>query len=171
MIRERLHRWKDTIKTAVSVIFIVLVLQLGFEAWGLEGWDMSPTVDEGDRVLGEKVSYWFRAPRRQEIVLSRHPLRPNRRWIGRVIGLPGERVEIKDGEVRINGEVLAEPSLPEPAAYDFGTTVPAGCYFILGDRRQTPWYSASWGSVPQTSITDRVAFRFWPLRRMSTVGQ
>jgi signal peptidase I len=171
MLRERLLRWKDVIKTFFWVVFLVIVLKLGFEGWNLSGGDMSPAVHDQDRLLGEKVSYWFRAPRRQEIVLFKHPLVPDRRWTGRVIGLPGERVQIKDGVVRINGEVLDEPYVSEPAAYDYETSVPEGCYFILADRRQSPWWSAAWGSVPLASITERVAFCYWPLRHFGLVGQ
>jgi signal peptidase I len=170
VLRERLLRWKGFIKALLWTVFLVFILKLGFESWHLTGGDMAPTVYDNDRLLGEKISYWFRAPRRHEIVMYRNPLVPNRTWTGRIIGLPGERVEISNGVVRINGEVLEEPYRDEPTPYDYETTVPEECYFVLCDRRQNIYFSAVWGSVPRSAITDRVAWRFWPWRRIGFLG-
>jgi signal peptidase I len=88
-------------------------------------------------------------------------------FIKRVIGLPGETVEVKNGQVIINGETISENYIAEEPQYNWGPqTVPENSYLVLGDNRNNSFDSHSWGFVPQENIIGRAIVRFWPLNRL-----
>ncbi|MBO6159661.1 MAG: signal peptidase I [Firmicutes bacterium] len=98
---------------------------------------MSNTIQTWDRVLGLRVDYWFKSPQRGDVIFFLNPDDESVIYVKRVIGTPGDTVEIRGGTTYINGEALDEPYLAEPAAdLDFGPyNVPEGYYFFLGDNR------------------------------------
>ena len=111
--------------------------------------------DAGIPFTNWHVSLW-RNPRRQQVVIFRPPFAPDSTdYVKRVIGLPGDTVEIKSGAVWVNGKKLAEPYLDAPMLSDerFGpVTVPAQCYFVMGDNREDSYDSRYWGFVPRPMV-------------------
>lgn len=106
---------------------------------------MENTIMTKDRVLGLRFAYWFGDPKRGDIVIFKYPDDETQTYIKRVIGLPGDTVEIVDGQVYINGEALAEPYLKETPYGSFGPyEVPEGHYFMLGDNRNNSRDSRLW---------------------------
>jgi len=88
-------------------------------------------------------------------------------FIKRIIGLPGETVEVKNGQVIINGETISEKYIAEEPQYNWGPqTVPENSYLVLGDNRNNSFDSHSWGFVPRGNIIGRAIVRFWPLNRL-----
>lgn len=134
---------------------------------------MWPTLDYGDRLIMEKVSYRFHAPRLGDIVVFEPPPEADRRGalqldahIKRVIGLPGQVVRVHEGRVLIDGQPLQEPYVAEAPAYEWGPArVPEDMLFVLGDNRNASSDSHIWGFLPRSRVLGRGGPRFWPLGR------
>jgi len=121
---------------------------------------MTPALQEGDRVVTVKKSRL----KRYDIVLLNAPKGPREKLTKRIIGLPGETIEVKDGRVFIDGERLKEDYLEERPQYELETEIPSGSYFLLGDNRNESEDSRVWGPVLEKYITGRVVCRYWPFR-------
>jgi signal peptidase I len=154
------------------VMFIAMALLIFFgvraaiESRMVEQTSMLQTLHPGDRLVVVKAAYWFGDPGRGDVIIFRKPITadedPEHTLVKRVIGLPGDTIECKDGIVYINGSPLAEPYV-YGATYDFAATVPEGCYFVMGDNRQGSSDSRVFGSVPRQNVIGRVWLRYWPL--------
>jgi len=122
---------------------------------------MSPSFQVGDRLVVEKISYRFHPPGRQDVIVFNAP--PDLRWrnikvpmVKRVIGVPGDKVQIRQGQVLVNGQILTEPYLTVVTSGSFGPTeVPQGQYFVLGDNREHSYDSRYWGYVPESYVLGR----------------
>jgi signal peptidase I len=126
------------------------------------GTSMKPTLVPGHRLFVETMSYRMRAPRRGEVVLVTDPADTQQTLIKRVIGLPGEVIEVRDGIVLINDVPVSEPYLVWRAGPNYGRTrVPTDHYFVLGDNRSTSADSRSWGTLPSTAIQARAFGTYW----------
>ena len=128
-----------------------------------DGPSMQPNLYVGYRMMTEKVSYYFHEPVRGDIVIAKHPGgQPN--LIKRVIGLPGETIESREGHTFINGEGIDEPWVTNFGGRDYPPTrIPEGHVFIIGDNRPVSHDSRAIGPVPIENITGRVVFIYWPL--------
>ncbi len=154
----------ETLQTILPALVIVLVINAFLaQATRVEGQSMEPNLHDNQRLIIEKLSYHFRAPQRGDIIVLRLPDRQSDPLIKRVVGLPGEAVEISDGQVYINGQVLDEPYLNQ---YTFQgmppRVVPPDEVFVLGDNRGFSNDSRAFGFVPFSDIIGRAWFRYWP---------
>jgi len=138
---------------------------------------MENTIMIGDRILGNRLAYLNEDPKRYDIVIFRYPDDPSGKtlFIKRVIGLPGETVEIRDGKVYLNGgtEPLDDSFCPEPPVGSFGPyVVPDGEFFMLGDNRNYSKDSRYWEHtcVPKDQIIGRAFLRYWPIRDLGLIG-
>ena len=131
---------------------------------------MEPTIMTNSRMMGLRVTYWFGDPQQGDIIVFKYPDDPSQNFVKRVIGTPGDTVEIKGGVTYVNGEVLDEPYLNEtPKARDFGPyEVPEDCYFVMGDNRNNSHDSRFWTNtyVPRSSVLGKALFCYWPLDRI-----
>lgn len=121
----------------------------------------------GDRIFGNRLAYLFDDPERFDIVIFKYPDDESQRFIKRVIGLPGETVEIREGKVYINGSdtPLDDSFTPETPVGNFGPyTVPEGCYFMLGDNRNNSRDSRMWDNpyVKKEKILGKAVLRYFP---------
>lgn len=128
---------------------------------------MRNTIVEGDRLLGIKIAYLFSEPERGDIVMFPYPDNEEELYVKRIIGMPGETVEIVDGQVYIDDseEPLEEPYLPEKMIGSYGPyEVPEGCYFMLGDNRNISKDSREWDNkfVEEDKIEAKVVLRYAP---------
>lgn len=156
--------------TAVAFIAVFLIRSYLVQPFLVSGSSMVPNFSDGDYLLIDEVTYHFRVPERGEVVVFRYPKNESVYFIKRVIGLPGERVEIKNGHITIfgqnskEGSALDEKYLPvdmDPSASgEF--TVPGDSYFVMGDNRPYSFDSRSWGMLPRADIVGLVQFRLWP---------
>ena len=126
---------------------------------------MENTIMSGTRVMGLKCSYWFSDPERGDVIVFHAPDEPETLYVKRVIGLPGDTVEIVDGATYVNGTALQEDYLPEPMEGSFGPyQVPEGHYFVMGDNRNHSWDARYWTHtyVSEDAILGKVYFSYWP---------
>lgn len=126
---------------------------------------MEPTINTGDKLIGFRLAYLFKEPERGDVVIFRYPDDESQIFIKRVIGLPGDKVEIADGKLIINGEVMVEDYVKEPMTGNFGPyEVPEGYYFMLGDNRNISQDSRYWKNtyVSRKSILAKAWFRYSP---------
>jgi signal peptidase I len=157
--------WVETLLTTFLIFFLVesFVVQ-GFKVYGS---CMEPNLFTGERLLGNKLTYYIQDIHRGDIVVFRPPHRPDTPFIKRVVALPGEIVEIRRSQVYINGRLLDEPYL----RYTWRDNRPAekvrdGYLFVMGDNRDNSSDSRSWGEVPVDNVEAKAWLRYWPLSRL-----
>lgn len=134
---------------------------------------METTIMTNSRMMGLRVSYWFNDPQRGDIIVFRYPDDPSENFVKRVIGEPGDTVEIIGGVTYVNGEKLDEPYLKEtPLNRDFGPyEVPEDSYFVMGDNRNNSNDARFWKNtyVPRSSVLGKALFVYWPLDRIGAL--
>lgn len=135
---------------------------------------MENTIITGDRIIGNRLAYTFSDPQRFDIIIFRYPDDESQLFIKRIIGLPGETVEIIDGRIYINGsdEPLEDVETKEPASGTFGPyEVPEDCYFVMGDNRNNSLDSRYWTNtfVSRDEILGKAVFRYWPLTEIKLI--
>ena len=178
--------FREIIETAILAGLIFVVLQVTVQNYQVEGSSMLPTLNQGDCVLANKFIYssidttdfadflptidphqgdllfTFHPPRRGEIVIFEYPNDRKRHFVKRVIGIPGDQVEIKNGDVFVNGMQVSEPYLGRSnSTSNYGPMiVNSGEYFVLGDNRVASNDSRSWGTINNDHIIGKYWFRY-----------
>ncbi|MBC7263292.1 MAG: signal peptidase I [Chloroflexi bacterium] len=162
---------RDILETVLPALFIVVLVNAFLaQATRVEGQSMQPSLHSDERLVIEKLSYHLHPPQRGDIIVLRLTDRSTNPLIKRVIGLPGETVEIRDGRVYINGQVLEEPYVIQPASGSMPPrVVPPGHVFVLGDNRDYSNDSRTFGEVPLENVLGRAWFRYWPLNEIGFV--
>lgn len=163
------------------LLFALLVIICPRYVWGktiVDGHSMEATLKEGDWLFNEKLSFEFGKPKRFDIVVINSPMEEGEHWIKRVLGLPGETIQILNGAVYIDGELLSEDIYGIcPVEYEGIASVPytidEGYYFLMGDNREgeNSWDSRyeEIGPIKEEDIQEKVFFRTWPLKRIGIV--
>ncbi len=175
---NRNNLWIEGVKTVgLSLLFTfgfhILVAESRYVASG----SMLPTLEVNDRLLIDKLSYRWSNPERGDIIvfsptekLKQKNIRDT--LIKRVIGVPGERVEIKQGRVYIDDRLLPERYIVENQSYYWGpVTVPTNSYLVMGDNRDFSYDGRYWGFVPRENIIGKAAIRYWSPERMGKLDQ
>jgi len=158
---------RDILVTLTAAIVIFLLLNATVQTSIVRYGSMEPGLEEGQRLLTIKVVYYFHEPERGDVIIFRSPNNPRENYIKRIIGLPGESVEIKQGTVYIhrNGDVLPleEPYIKESPVNTFeGKIIPEGEYFVLGDNRNNSSDSRSGWTVKREDIIGKAWLSIWP---------
>jgi signal peptidase I len=165
-------RWlSEAVETFVPAVLIAILINVFLaQATRVYGQSMEPNLHTDQRLVVEKLSYNFHEPRRGDIVVLNVPQAGSGLLIKRVIGLPAEKVEIRDGKVYINEQPLEEPYLSTQSQRDMrATVVPPEHVFVLGDNRGFSNDSRSFGAVPLDNIVGRAWFSYWPLDQIGLV--
>ena len=154
---------RELIETLALTLVIFLLIRFAVQNFRIEGFSMEPNFHDGQFLIVDKVSYMLHPPERGDVIVFIPPNNTTRDFIKRIIGLPGDQVEVVNGRVLVNGAVLDEPYPLAPASYSAATvTVPAGEYFVLGDNRNNSSDSHSWGPVSVKSIIGKAWVSYWP---------
>jgi signal peptidase I len=173
------NSWIEAAKTlGFSLLLAFGIRQFIAEPRYIPSKSMVPTLEVNDRLMVEKLSYLFHPPNRGDVVVFWPPDRLKQQnpelkkdaFIKRVIGLPGDQVEVKEGKVFINNKPLIEDYIAAKPNYQWGPEiVPNDSYLVLGDNRNNSYDSHFWGYVPRQNLIGRAAFRFWPLPRIGGI--
>jgi signal peptidase I len=159
---------------AISVILAIFLIVFIYQPVKVEGTSMMPGLTDQERIFINKYEYKFGVSsiERSDLVVFHFPLDRSQSYIKRVIGVPGDVVEIDDGVVSVNGRKIAEPYVP--GEYRDHISLPkrkvaSGEYFVLGDHRSSSSDSRMWGLVDRADIYGKAVFVYWPLTKMGPV--
>ena len=158
--------WLKDILLAVVIAFLMVVFL--YQPVKVEGTSMQPELLDQERIFVNKFVYHFEEIHRGDIVVFWYPKDPSKSFIKRVLGVPGDVVSIRDGQVYINGQLVEERYVPR--GYQDADSYPAvrvreGHYYVLGDHRNASNDSRSWGLVPRKYIYGKAVFRYWPVEK------
>jgi signal peptidase I len=168
-------RWRTSAVECFKIVALVLILVFTIrtfvvEAYVINGKSMEPTFYDSERLLIEKFAPRFEKLSRGDVIIFTHPDDPSKRLIKRVIGLPGETVEMRDGDVYINGKLLDESGWTRER--DVGNYSPRvvekDSYFVLGDNRDISNDSRRIGTIPRDYIIGKYFLKFYPFNSIST---
>ena len=163
--RRVMREFAETLAMTVIVfLFLITFVVQGYKVYGS---CMEPNLVTGERLLGNKFVYRFESPGRGDVVVFRYPPGPERIFIKRVVGLPGETISINGGEVFVDGLKLDENLYMKKPAHESYSShkIPANCVFVLGDNRDQSHDSRYWGDLPLENIQAKAWIRYWPLPR------
>jgi len=161
MIRELL----ETVISAGIIAFIIITF-IG-QVTVVRGASMEPTLHDRERLIANKISYRFESPGRNEIIIFKPPIGIKRNYIKRIIGIPGDKIEIVDGKIYVNDQALEEPYVKHRSYENIPPTIiPADSFFVLGDNRPNSSDSRYWGFVPRKNVVGKAWVVFWPLSKI-----
>lgn len=168
--------WEIAKIVIIALLIVVPIRYFIFQPFFVRGQSMEPNFHNGDYLIIDEISYRFGEPQRGEVVVFKCPDNPSQRYIKRIVGLPGERIEIEAGRVLIyqNGtnQVLDESGyLPEflQTLGNIEISLDQDEYFVLGDNRSLSSDSRRWGSLPEENIIGRVILRAWPIDALAKI--
>ena len=168
-LREIRSWFRDILIAIATALFIVLFV---IQPVKVEGTSMQPRLVDQERIFVNRFLYKFSSISRGDVVVFWYPRDRSKSFIKRVVGIPGDEIEIRRGSVYVNGRKVDEPYL-KPEFRDYASyrreVVPEGRYFVLGDHRNSSNDSRSWGFVPRQLIYGKAVFRSWPIGRLGSV--
>ncbi|MFC1770786.1 signal peptidase I [Candidatus Margulisiibacteriota bacterium] len=197
-IREKNRQWKEfkanlkkksfslyILVDIVETVLVALILALIIRKYVIQTsivptGSMIPTMEINDRLFVNKFIYRFKQPERGDIVVFKSPYQDGKDYVKRCIGLPGDKLEIKRGQVYIDNEQLILPGVKillvtadgnanELYKYYGPVTIPEASFFMMGDNRGNSLDSRVWGYVPKEDLLGKAVFTFWPLSRMKVL--
>jgi signal peptidase I len=157
-----LRNLADILETLVLSVLLFVSINLVSARIRVDGASMEPTLVSGEYVVVDRVSYRLGSPQRGDIIIFHYPLNPKEEYIKRVIGLPGDEVEIKNNAVYVNGQLLDESYLKITTDYAGTWRVPESRLFVLGDNRNNSSDSHDWGTVPMDYVVGKAILVYWP---------
>lgn len=163
------------IYAAIFVLCLFLVPEFVCCKYAVEGASMENTLQEKQQVIGEKVSYLFSDPKRYDVVVvNPYDNQKENYYVKRVMGLPGETIEIRNGVLKVNGEVIDDKYIKEPMMEetDYGpVTLKKDEYFVMGDNRNRSIDSREKeiGPIPKERFVAKIIIRVWPLDKISLI--
>ncbi len=161
---------RELIETLLLTLVIFLLIRFAVQNFRIEGFSMEPNFHDGQFLLVNKIVYMLHLPERGDVVIFRYPNNPSRDFIKRVIGLPGDRVEVVNGRVLINGELLPETYPLNVGSYSYSPVIVGPEeYFVLGDNRNNSSDSHSWGMLPAKNIIGKAWVSYWPPQMIGLV--
>ncbi|MBN1261402.1 MAG: signal peptidase I [Anaerolineae bacterium] len=154
---------QDLLETLLLALVIFLVINTLTGRYQVHGQSMEPSLHDGQYLIASKVTYWLHQPERGDIVVLKPPAGQGAiPYIKRVIGLPGDEIEIRQGKVWINGIAIDEPYINGPPIYEKQWVIAGGMYLVLGDNRNNSSDSHAWGLLPGENIIGKAVFCYWP---------
>jgi len=162
--------WRDLIETILMAVVLFLLLNAATSRVRVYNISMQPTLHEGNLLVVNKLAYKIGEPKRGDIIVFHYQGTVTEDYIKRVIGLPGDTVDVRGGIVRVNGQAITEPYIAELPGYTGTWKVPEGELFVLGDNRNHSSDSHDWGFVEQEWVVGRAIIVYWPLDRIRVLN-
>ncbi len=154
---------REIVETVLLTLLIFLAVRTLIQNFRIEGTSMEPNLHDGQYLIINKLLYYLHPPERGDVVVFHYPKNPRRDFIKRVIGLPGEKVEVRGERIFINGEELEEPYTLHTSNYTWGPQrLGEDEYFVLGDNRNSSSDSHNWGSLSRDAIIGKAWISYWP---------
>jgi signal peptidase I len=152
----------DVFETLLLSVILFVGINMISARIRVDGASMEPTLVSGEYVIVSKLSYRFGTPQRGDIIVFHFPRDPKEEYIKRVIGLPGDEVQVRHGSVYVNGQLLDETYLKVSTNYNGTWNVPDNQLFVLGDNRNNSSDSHDWGTVPMDYVVGKAILVYWP---------
>ena len=167
---SEIQGWARDVFFAIGAAIIIVVFF--YQPVKVEGTSMLPELLDQERIFVNKFLYRIDQIQRGDIVVFWYPLDPTKSYIKRVVGLPGDVVDVEEGNVLVNGEIFDEDYVPanffDRRSYS-PVYVEPGHYYVLGDHRNQSNDSRMWGLVPEQNIYGKAVFRYWPVNKMGSI--
>jgi signal peptidase I len=158
-----LLRWLgELLQTLLIAGLLFIGVSLATARVRVEGNSMEPGLHDGDLVLVNRLAYRMGELERGDVIIFYYPYNPEKRYIKRIIGLPGDSVTIRDGSLLLNGVEVMEPYIAAPPEYTGTWIVGPGEVFVLGDNRNNSEDSTDWGMLPMEEIIGKAVLVYWP---------
>jgi signal peptidase I len=158
--------WKrfliDLFETVGLAVVLFLIINTVSARVRVDGFSMLPTLHDGEFVLVNKLAYQWGTPTRGDIIVFRSITTNDLDLIKRIMGLPGDKINIHNGQVIVNGQTLAEPYINAVPNYSGEWQVPEGFLFVLGDNRNDSSDSHAWGFLPEKNVIGKATLIYWP---------
>ncbi len=161
----------ETLQTILLALVLYLLIDSVVARVRVENISMKPTLQPGEFILVNKLAYRVGSIGHGDIIVFHYPKNPAEDYIKRVIGAPGDTVDVRNHTVYINGQALEEDYISAPPNYDGEWKVPDNAVFVLGDNRNQSSDSHSWGFVPLENIVGRALVIYWPLDNMKVLNE
>src|SRR5262245_55351423 len=164
--------WELLHDLSVAALVCFFLIAFVAQAFRVQGTSMQPLLADGERIIVNKFVFRFHPIERGDVVVFWYPREPQISFIKRVVGLPGDMVELRRGLLFVNGQRVNEGYLAAQFrdSDNFpATEVKKGYYFVLGDHRNSSNDSRTWGDVPEKYIYGKAVYRFWPLAKMGAI--
>ncbi|HEY6103633.1 MAG TPA: signal peptidase I [bacterium] len=159
--------WEFVKTLIIAFILAQLIMVSVAQAFQVEMYSMEPTLLPHDRVLVDKILYHMRRPHRGDVIVLKYPLNPQKNYIKRIVALPGDRLEVRNGKLFVNGKRIIEVYLNGDAQGSYGPlTVPKDSVFVMGDNRNNSEDSRAFGALKKALIVGQALLIYWPPQRM-----
>ncbi|NPV76337.1 MAG: signal peptidase I [Anaerolineae bacterium] len=172
--KTRSGAWRfflETFQTILLALVLYFLIDSVIARVRVENVSMKPTLQPGQYVLVNKLAYRLGNIQHGDIIVFHYPPNPSEDYIKRVIGLPGDLVQIHNGKIFVNDQELSEKYAASPPVYDGEWSVPEGSLFVLGDNRNQSSDSHAWGFVPISNVVGRALAVYWPLDEIKVLTQ
>ena len=154
---------REVVETVGLAVIIFLIIRIGIQNYRIEGQSMEPNFHDGEYLIVNKLAYRLGEYERGDVIVFKYPNDPSKDYIKRVIGLPGDTVEIRGGELFVNDNQIEEPYLHMPNTRDEApTVVEAGHLYVMGDNRPASSDTRSWGQLGQNFVIGQAWLAIWP---------
>src|SRR5246127_257895 len=170
-LRQDLRSWTRDLAVALGLALVIIVFL--YQPVKVEGTSMAPLLSDQERIFINKFVYRFEDIHRGDVVVFWYPLDRSKSFIKRVVGLPGETVDIRHGLLYVDGQLIPEPYVPPQYTdvTDFGPIkVPKDTYFVMGDHRISSNDSRVFGPVASQFIYGRAVFAYWPVDHFGSLS-
>ena len=178
---------RELLEAVVLALFVFMLIQTSIRNFRVDGSSMHPTLEGGQYLMVNKAVYFqldmqrlsriipfwqvdeaspqfvIHPPKRRDVIVFRFPRDPSKDFVKRVIGVPGDEVEIRRGTVYLNGKELKEPSIDHDTSTFSPVRLAEKEYFVMGDNRSSSNDSRTWGPVPEDHVLGKVWFVYWPV--------
>jgi len=153
---------REILETVLLTVVLFLILNATTARFQVRGSSMEPTLHNGQYLVISKVAFWLHPPERGDVIVFLPPNNPADDYIKRIVGLPGEQVEIRDGTIWVDGVSIEETYIANSTPYSGAWILGGNEYFVLGDNRGNSSDSHSWGLLPKENIVGKAWLCYWP---------
>jgi signal peptidase I len=170
-LRRELRSWTRDLAVALGLALVIIIFL--YQPVKVEGTSMAPLLSDQERIFINKFVYRFEPIGRGDVIVFWYPLDRSKSFIKRVIGLPGDTIEIRSGHLYVNGKESLEPYVPtfylDGSSYAI-RRIPADNYFVMGDHRDSSNDSRMFGPVPRQYIYGKAVFAYWPVDHFGSLA-